>query len=185
MGGLAVSFKIGKCRGNSKFSKVLLFSLFGFVFAFYRNVQLAYQFKLLEWDIDDNLSSYYWGCIGSNPWDASFLRNVWFKVVKTNLRQIVWQPLTSKISPTVVENMQVKITRLSSVENCFIAHVFLHGTYFRSCVVVQERICRGFGWVVLRVRLSSSGSSDHFARFQACCFRESSLLNCLITLCFI
>jgi len=55
MGGLAVSFKIGKCRGNSKFSKVLLFSLFGFVFAFYRNVQLAYQFKLLEWDIDDNL----------------------------------------------------------------------------------------------------------------------------------
>ena len=59
MGGLAVSFKIGKCRGNSKFSKVLLFSLFGFVFAFYRNVQLAYQFKLLEWDIDDNLSSYY------------------------------------------------------------------------------------------------------------------------------
>ena len=124
MGGLAVSFKIGKCRGNSKFSKVLLFSLFGFVFASYRNVQLAYQFKLLEWDIDDNLGSYFWGCTGSNPWDASFLRNVWFKVVKTNLRQIVWQPLTSKISPTVVENMQVKVTRLSSVENCFIAHFF-------------------------------------------------------------
>jgi len=59
-----------------------------------------------------------------DPWYASFLRNVWFKVVKTNLRQIVWQPLTSKISPTVVENMQVKVTRLSSVENCFIAHFF-------------------------------------------------------------